>query len=279
MNCIKELWSYSSKLLLSSTITVVFNNIYVFFICKIYPINDTRYYTQANKYSELSYNTIALSIQAVLYPAMASIGAHDSEALKKVMRKTVRVTAFVILPIMLGLIATAEPLIHTLLNTKWLPIVPYFMILCVGYLFLGMTISYNNILFIKGLSSIFLRFNIVYRAVILLSIIFTMHSGIRDMLIAWSIIAVLYAITLMIYAGKKINYTWKEQLKDILPYFALAFLMGAGVFLFTFWIKNRAVLLAVQVIAGAIFYLGATYLLGSKVFRDAIEMVKSKMVR
>ena len=279
MQSIKELWTYSSKLLLSSVINAIFNNIYVFFIGIIYPVNETGYYSQANKYAELSYLTIASAIQAVVYPAMASIGASDPEALKKALRKTVRVSAFVILPIMLGLIATAEPFIHTLLSTKWLPIVPYLQILCVGYLFLGMTVYYNNILFIKGLPSVYLKFVIIYRASILFSIVCTMHYGIVAMLEAWSIVAILYSLSLMIYIGKKINYTIVEQLKDVLPYFALALCMGIGVFLFTFLIENHVVLLFTQVIVGAAFYLGTNYLLGSKVLREAIEMVKNKTVR
>jgi len=277
VQCIRELWAYSSKLLLSYFINTIFNNIYVFFIGKIYPINATGYYIQANKYAELSYLTITSAIQSVVFPAMASIGEHDPDALKKVLRKTVRVSAFVILPIMLGLIATAEPFVHTLLSTKWLPIVPYLQILCVGYLFLGMTGYYNNILFIKGLSSVYLRFILIYRASIFLSILFTMRYGIEVMLVAWSIVAILYSLSLMIYVGKKISYTLVEQIKDMLPYFTLALSMGAGVFLFTFLIENHVVLFFAQVIAGAAFYLGTTYLLGSKVFREMIGMVKNKM--
>ena len=279
MNSIKNLWSYSSRLLFSAIITVIFNNIYVFFIGKIYPLKETGYYTQANKYSELSGNTIMAAIQTVVFSTMATIGEHDTEKLKKALRKTVRVSAFVFLPIMVGLIATAEPLIHTILDIKWLPIVPFMQILCVGYIFLGLTSSYNNILFVKGLSSALLKINILYRVFILLSIVLTMHQGIVAMLVAWSIVAILYSLFLMIYVGRKINYTLLEQVKDILPYFVLALLMGAGVFLFTFLIENHVVLFLVQLFVGAVFYIGATYLFGSKVFQEMIEMVKSRTVR
>ena len=279
INSIKNLWNYSSKLLLTSTITVIFNNIYVFFIGKIYPINDTGYYSQANKYSDLAYSTITMSFQSVLYPTLASIGAHDSEGLKKAMRKIVRVSAFVILPLMMGLIAIAEPFVTTLLSAKWLPIVPYLQILCIGYLFIGLTSSYNNILFVKGLSSTFLTFNILYRVAILLSIVLTMYHGIKVMLMAWSIVAILYAVALMIFVGRKIKYTLWEQVKDILPYFTLALGMGSGVFILSYWIEKHTVLFILQLIAGATFYLGATYLLGSKVFREVIEMMKLKLLK
>jgi O-antigen/teichoic acid export membrane protein len=276
IDSIKELWSYSSKLLLSSIIIVVFKDIYAFFMGKIYPLEAFGYYTQANKYSELPYVTIMSAIQTVVYPAMANIGAHNNEELKKSLRKTVRVSSFVLLPVMLGLIATAEPLIHTLLSAKWLPVAPYLQILSVGYIFIGITTTYNNILFVKGLSSTFLKFNILYRAGILLSIVITMYSGITAMITAWSIVAILYAISLMVYVGKKIEYHFMEQIKDILPYFVLALFMGVGVYLFSFLIQYHVTLVSVQVVVGAAFYLGASYLLGSKVFREAIEMIRSK---
>jgi len=277
MESIRNLWSYSSKLLLSSTISVIFNNIYAFFIGKIYPLKQMGFYAQANKYSELPNNTIMSAIQSVVFPTMANIGENDPEALKKVMRKTIRVASFVILPVMLGLIAVAEPLIQTLIGAKWLPIVPYLQILSVGYIFIGMTLFYNNILFVKGFSSTFLYFNILYRVLILISIVITMYQGIIAMVVAWDMVAIVYAILMMFYVGRKICYTFLEQIKDIMPYFILALTMGAGVFSFTLFIHNTLILLLLQLIVGASFYLGATYLLGSKVFREAIEMVKKRM--
>ena len=277
MQSIKNLWGYSSKLMLSAFITVIFNNIYAFFIGKIHTVSQLGYYTQANKYSELSYITIMSAIQTVVFPTMANIGEHDTEALKRTMRKTVRVSSFVLFPIMLGLIAVAEPLIHTLIGIKWLPIVPYIQILCMGYIFLGLAAPYNNILLVKGLSATYLKFNILYRAFILLSILLTMYKGIIVMIIAWSIVSILYSLLLMLYAGKKIYYTLFEQIKDILPYFILALVMGSGVFFLSFFIENFVLLFFTQLITGAVFYLSATYLLGSKVFREVIEMIKNKL--
>jgi len=277
MESIRNLWSYSSKLLLSSTISVIFNNIYAFFIGKIYPLKQLGFYSQANKYSELPNNTVLSAIQTVVFPTMANIGENNPEALKKVMRKTIRVASFVILPVMLGLIAVAEPLIQTLIGEKWLPLVPFMQILSVGYIFIGMTIFYNNILFVKGLSSTFLYFNILYRVLILISIVITMYQGIIAMTVAWSIVAIVYAIFMMFYVGRKIHYTFFEQIKDIMPYFILALMMGAGVFSFTLFIHNTLILLLMQLILGASFYLGTTYLLGSKVFREAIEVVKKRI--
>ena len=185
--------------------------------------------------------------------------------------------SFLFIPIMMGFVAVSEPLVHTVLGERWLPIVPYLRIISVGYIFLGVGSLFTNILFIKGNSSAILKFNIIYRTLLVLGIIFTIRVGIIPLLITWSSIGIIYSILLALYAGRKIDYHFFEQLNDIMPYFILALFMSVGVFLLSFFIENRIILLLAQLIIGISFYLGTNYLLGSKVFKEVIEVVKSKI--
>ena len=276
MQSIKNLWGYSSKLLASSLLTVIFNNIYANLIGVFYPLKQVGYFSQANKISELSYITIIPAIHTPLYSSMAKI-ADDPERLKNAFRKTIRVAAFVFLPVMMGLITIAEPLIKTVVGLKWLPIVPYLQVLCVGYIFIGMAAVYGNVLYIKGASSKLLKFNIFYRSLLLTGVLLTASIGVLSIVICWSAAGIIYAISFALYAGKQIQYTVIEQIKDILPYFILALLMGIGVFLLSFFIHNSLILVSTQIITGASFYLGATYLLGSKIFREVVEILKRKL--
>jgi len=276
MQSIKSLWKYSSRLLASSTLSVVFNNLYALLIGKFYPLKEVGYYYQANKYAEIPHITIIPAIQTAVYPVLAKI-SNEQERLKGAFRKTVRVSAFVYFPVMLGLIVIAEPFIVTLIGTKWLTIVPYFQVLCAGYLFLGMISIFSNILYVKGISSSLLKFNIFYRSLLLVSILLTLRYGVLAMVAGWSISGIIYAVCFIFYTSKKIGYTLVEQIKDMAPYFILALLMSVGVFLLSFFIENRTLLLVAQVIAGASFYLGSSYLFGSKIFREVIEMGKSKI--
>jgi len=275
MQCIKNLWAYSSNLLLSAILNVVSNNLYAFLIGKFYPLKEVGYYYQANKYSESSYQTIMSAIQTTIYPVMANIG-NNAELLKKAFRKTIRVSSFVYFPIMLGLIVIAEPLIQTIIGIKWLPIAPYFQVICVGYLFSGMNSLYFNILYIKGMSSTHLKLNILYRILLLAGIILTLPIGVLAMAISWSIVTVIFAVSYASYASKKIGYTFVEQIKDIAPYFVLALLMSMGVFFLSFFIESRILCLVAQIAIGVSFYLGSNYLFGSKVFKEVIDIVKSK---
>ena len=276
MQSIKSLWRYSSHLLASSALSIVVNNLYASIIGKFYPTEEAGYYGQANKYSELPYSTIMSAIHTAVYPSMAKV-ANEPERFKNVFRKTNRVSAFVFFPIMLGLIVIADPLIITLLGMKWQPMVPYFQVLCVGYVFFGMNSLYSNILYIKGISSTHFKFNILYRVLLLTSIIFTLSIGVLAMVISWSIVTIIFTVSYTSYTRKKIAYTFVEQIKDMAPYFILALVMSMGIFSLSFLIENRTILLIVQIITGAFFYLGSNYLFGSKVFKEIIDMVKNKI--
>jgi O-antigen/teichoic acid export membrane protein len=273
---IQELWVYSSKLLAASTLNIICRNIYSSLIATYYPFKEAGFYFNANRYSEIPYNTVIPAINTTVYSAMANIG-DSSESLKNAFRKTIRVASFAYFPIMLGLIATAEPLMLTVLGTKWLPVVPYFRVLCVGFLFLGMNPFNSIILFLKGKSAVFFNFTLIYNVALLLCIALTLRISVLAMAMSWSITSIIYSVVFTAYIGKMIPYTFGEIIKDILPYFILATVMGVGVYLLSFLIHNPVVLVGMQVLSGAAFYLSATYWLGSKVFREAIGMVKCKI--
>jgi O-antigen/teichoic acid export membrane protein len=273
---IRELWAYSAKLLLSGVLSAVFNNIYSLLIGKFYPIKDVGYYTQANKYAELPYYTVGSAIQSVTYPIISQIG-QDAERLKNAFRKIIRVSAFFIFPIMLGLAAVAEPLVHTIIGEKWLPIVPYMRILCIGYIFFSLPNIYYSILFLKGESSRALWFNIFHKILLVVGIVATFRLGITALVITWAVVAMLYAFTMTISTGRRIHYRIPEQLKDIFPYFFIAIFMAMGVYLLSYVIASYWQLLIVQLFAGALFYLGMVYILGSKVFREIMEIIKSRI--
>ncbi|MCL1851248.1 MAG: lipopolysaccharide biosynthesis protein [Bacteroidetes bacterium] len=274
---IQNLWKYSSKLLISSTVSIICKNIYSSLIAFFYPFKEAGFYFNANKYSEIPHQTIIPAIHTTVYPAMTNLG-DNPESLKNAFRKMIRVASFIFFPVMLGLIATADPLMLTVFGVKWIPIVPYFKVLCVGYLFMGINSLYTVILFLKGKSSAVLFFNLLYSIALLLSIVLTVRISVWSMAISWTMVGVIYTIVYTSYVRKMIQYTVIEQLKDILPYFILATTMGIGIYLFSALIHNNFILVSVQIITGAIFYISACYLLGSKVFREAIEMIKNKTV-
>lgn len=276
MNVIKGLWGYSSKLMMTGLVSSVFNYICPILIGRYYPAKEVGFYSQASKFSDLSSGTISSALQTATFPIMSQI-KDDNERLKRSYRKIIRVTSFASFPVMFGLSAVAVPLIHVLLKEQWHTAAVYLQILGIGGAFLALISLNLNVLYVKGLSSLSLIFEIIRKSLVLLSIFLTFRYGISSLIWGITVANIIGFVISCFFSGNKIDYTIYEQLKDIFPYFVIAGLMAVGIYSLSFLIDNELVLLITQIIIGITFYLGAIYLLGSAVFKEMIELVKNKM--
>jgi O-antigen/teichoic acid export membrane protein len=271
----RSLWSFSAKILTTGILNAVFNNLYALLIGRFYMVRDVGYYSQADKLVFLSAASISGGLQTATYPVLAQIG-HEEDRLKRAIRKMMRVTAFVAFPSLFGLAATASPLIHTLLSDKWISAVPYVQKLAVAWAFVLFTNLHINVFYVKGLAGTSLRVEFVKKGIILLSALCTI--GLDLSLLVTGLMAA-HLIGFMLSAvvlGRKAGYPVAEQLKDIYPYLCVATVMAMGVYSLSLFFEDSWRLLLGQILLGASFYLGAVYILGSKVLQEVLELMKRK---
>lgn len=142
---------------------------------------------------------------------------------------------FWIAPIMVFSGILAEPLFRFLLTDKWLPAVPYFQILCyVGIMY--PLHSYNlNILKVKGRSDLFLRLEIIKKAMITIGLFIAVPFGVFGLLWMQVVLTSLSFLINTHYSGRLIGYAAMDQLKDILPILGLALFSGG----FTYFLNTQ----------------------------------------
>ena len=272
---IKELWGFSSNILMISVLNTAFNNLYVTLIGKFYPLREVGYYFQADKYATLSALTLNSALQNATYPILSKI-ADEEERLQRATRKIMRVSAFIALPALFGLSAMAVPLVQFLLTDKWIAVVPYLQKLAVAWVFIIFMSLHNNVLYVRNKARTALYLECGKKSLILLcasvAIPLNLSIAVNCLLAAYIVGFIISAITM----AKQANYSLLCQIKDIFPYFCIAIIMAIGVYYLSFCFDNNLVLIAVQLIAGGAFYLAATYLLGSQVLREVVEMLKLK---
>jgi O-antigen/teichoic acid export membrane protein len=273
--CIKELWGFSSNILMISVLNTVFNNLYTALIGRFYPLRDAGYYAQADKLTTVSAFTLSSALQNATYPVLSRIG-DDEERLQRATRKTMRVAAFIVLPALFGLSAVATPLVQLLLTDKWIAIVPYLQKLVIVWVFIIFMNLHNNVLYVRNKARMALYLECGKKSLILLCALIAIPLNLS---IAVTFLVGAYIIGFAVSAVvlvKQANYPLLCQIKDIFPYFCIAVIMAAGVYGLSFCFDNNALLIAVQLIAGVSFYLAAAYLLGSNVLREVLEMLKIK---
>ena len=270
---VKALFSYGWKLLCSSLLDTVYNNLYTMVIGRIYQKDVVGYYNRGNQFPQLIVNNLAASIQAVMLPAF-SASQEDKERMKAMVRRSIVTSAFVIFPMMAGLVAVAKPLISIILTEKWLPCVPFLQIMCVAYAMWPIHIANLQAINALGRSDIFLKLEIIKKALGLAVLAVSIPFGIYAMV--WLKASTDFVGTIInAYPNKKLlNYSFLEQWRDVFPALILSVVMGAIVYSLQFFIHNNWILLTAQISGGVLIYGGLAWIFKIESFRYLLGVVK-----
>ena len=278
---LKVLLSFGWKMLASSLLDTVYNNVRSLIIGKMYSSSDLAYYDQGKKFPNVIVTNINTSIDSVLLPTMAS-AQDDADRVKSMTRRAIKTSTYIMAPLMMGLAFCAEPIVGLVLTDKWLPCVPFLRIFCITYMFYPIHTANLNAIKAMGRSDLFLKLEIVKKVVGIALLLSTMWFGVMAMAYSLLISSVLSQIINSWPNRKLLRYGYLEQLKDILPGIALAVLMGGCVNLVGLFHLTNIVTLLIQIPLGALMYIVASALLHLESFeymRNLIRPMIKKTIR
>ena len=278
---LKGLLSFGWKMLVSSLLDTVYNNIRSLIIGKMYSSADLAYYNQGKQFPLTIVNNINTSIDSVLLPSMSS--AQDDRARVKAMtRRSITISTYIMAPMMMGLAFCAKPIVQLVLTDKWLPCVPFLRIFCITYMFYPIHTANLNAIKAMGRSDLFLKLEIAKKIVGMILLLSTMWFGVMAMAYSLLVSSVLSQIINSWPNIKLLNYGYLEQLKDIIPSIALAVLMGFCVNLVSLLNLSNIVTLLIQIPLGAVIYIITSELLHLESFNYLMDLIRpmiSKIVR
>ena len=271
---LKGLLSYGWKLLASSLLDTVYNNLRNLIIGKIYTSADLAYYNQGDKFPKVIVTNINASIDSVLLPSMS--GEQDNaERVKSMTRRAIKTSTYIMAPLMMGLLFCAEPVVKLLLTEKWIPCVPYLRIFCFTYMFWPIHTANLNAIKAMGRSDLFLRLEIIKKAMGLILLLLTMRISVMAMAYSLIVSGILSQVINSWPNWKLLNYKYIEQLRDILPSIIVATCMGICVYCIGFLSLPTIITLIVQVVVGATIYIGVSAIFKLEEFEYLLGMVKS----
>ena len=257
---LKELFGYGSKLTAAGLIYTIFQYLYFNIIGKLFPVASLGFYTRASQLQEFPVKTLGSVFNRVVFPVFSAI-QDDNERLKNAVRKTLRTMVFLNFPMLLGLVAVADPLIEVVLTEKWLPASGYFKLLCLVGLFYSFQVVNGEILKTKGKLGWVLKLEIISKTVMIISIFITWRWGITAIILGQMFTTLISYLIGSYYVWKIIGYSLWQQLTDVLIYFALAGSMYLLVILISRFIENPLFSLLAMSISGAFFYFAAAWIL------------------
>lgn len=257
----KVLFSYGWKLLASSLLEAIYNNIRQLIIGRVYSSGDLAYYNRGRQFPDFITSNVNSSIDSVLLPTLASV-QDKREQVKQMMRRAIKISTYMMAPMMIGLACCATNVVSLILTTKWLPCVFFLQIFCITYMFYPIHTANLNAIKAMGRSDLFLKLEIWKKVIGMVLLLSTMFISVKAM--AYSLlISTLTSMIINSWPNKELlNYSFIEQMKDILPSILLATGMGVAVYLIGFLPVPTLPLLFIQVICG-----GLIYVAGSAIFK------------
>ena len=250
LNSFKELFGFGWKLLVSSLIDTVWREIYQVVIGKCYTPETLGQYTRAQQFASIFSSNLTTVVQRVSYPVLSSV-QDDKERLKYGYQRIIKVTMLLTFVLMLGLAAIAKPMILVLIGEQWLPCVPFLQLICLQMMFYPLHSLNLNMLQVQGRSDLFLRLEIIKKIIAIVPLLLGIFVNIYWMLGGSVITGVISYYLNAYYSGPFLNYSIKDQVKDIFPSFVVALTMSIPVFVMSFIPLNPIILLPLQILVGA----------------------------
>ncbi len=274
---LKKLISYGWKMLASGLLDTLNADLRDLLIGKFYSTSSLAFYNKGKQLSSAFINNINTSIGSVLFPSMAKI-QDDIGLVKRYTQLAIKTCTFIIMPMMAGLAACAEPLVLLLLGEKWLPCVPFIRVFCFTSAFLPVHTSNLNAIQALGRSDLFLKLEIEKKAVGLIFLLITLP--ISPIVMAYGVLVSSICSQIINASPNKklLDYHYLEQLKDMLPQISLSLLMGVVVFCVSLLKLSPILTLVIQIPLGVLLYIGGAYIFKIDslefVFRTAKQFLK-----
>ena len=174
---IRTMFAFGWKLLCASLLDTVFNNLYGLLIGKIYNEELLGSYNRGEQFPKLIATNLGAAIQAVLLPAFSAC-QDDRDKVRDMVRRAIRLSSFAVIPMLMGLFAVADTLVLALLGEKWLICVPFLRIMCVSYCFWPIHITNLQAINAVGRSDIFLKLELVKKALSILALVIGMQFNV-----------------------------------------------------------------------------------------------------
>lgn len=283
---LRAYFGIGSKMMFTSFLNTLFLNIYGFFIGHFVSMSSLGYYTQSDKWSKMGISSISQVLTSSFLPALSAV--QDSpERFRAMVSKINRFTSYLLFPAMLGLMAMAKPIFHTLFGEKWDPSIYLFQLLLLRGVFVVFNSLYSNYLLALGHGGAIVRLEVLrdVAALIALAVTFPYMTltlpddpvyGVRILLYGLLAATVLACAVSLVVTVRLTSIGLMRFVRDMMPYFMQTVLI-VPVMLVAAMISELAWIKLVVMLAVALtLYLGGNYVFRSKIQQEVFAYLTGR---
>lgn len=275
MQSFRQLFGFGSKLLASGLLDTIYNNIYPLVIGKFFSASTLGVYSRASSLAQYPSSNLTSVLQSVTFPVLSSI-QDDEERLGNAYRRLLRMSVFIIFPLMIGLSAVADPFIRLVLTDKWEGAIYLLQIVCFSMMWYPVHAINLNLLQVKGRSDYFLKLEIIKKIIGVSMLCITVPMGIVAMCYGGICTSIICLGVNTHYTWKLIGYGFKRQMREMLPTLLHALVMGAIVWTVAQLLPTVESQLIGGILSGATYYIAGAWLLKFEELQEVISIIKRK---
>ena len=271
----RGLFSFGSKLLASALLDTVYNNIYPIVIGKLFSAQSLGLYSRAEGLAHFPSSNITGVLQSVTFPVLSTIQDDDAR-LADAYKCFLRLSAFIVFPLMMGLSAVADPFIRIVLTDKWEGAIYFLQILCFSLMWWPVHAINLNLLQVKGRSDYFLKLEVYKKILGVAMLCITIPMGLVAMCYGRVIISIVCLALNTYYTDKLIGYGFVKQMKDFSHIIIHSLIMYAVVTAIVYCFSNLWLQLVVGILVGGLYYLIGAYLMRFDELKELLSLIKRK---
>lgn len=275
---LKGLFSYGWKMFATSVIAVIYDEIKPLIVGLKFSSVDLAYYNKGKSYPQLLNSSICDTIGAVLFPVISKVQDSREDVLN-ITRRFMKVSSYVVFPILIGFFVVSDSFVKLVLTEKWLPASPYIKIFCTSFMFNIVQTANLQAIRAIGRSDIILKLEIIKKSLYFVIIaLFIYFSNSPYMLAVSGIVCTIVATVINTYPNRKlIGYRYRHQIADLLPNLSIALIMGIVVYLVDYVQTGLFAKVIIQMLVGALSYVGLSIVTKNSSFKYLLNVIKEKM--
>ena len=251
----KAMFSFGWKMLVAGLLNQIYNELNSLVIGRKYTSSDLAFYSKGSQFPRFITSGLDVSISSVIYSALSK-EQDNFKGLHELMRKSMAMNSYMVMPSLAILAMVASPLITLLLTEKWLPVVPFMQICCLTCAFHPVASVQMQALAALGRSDMRLKLEFIKKSIGIFLLLFAMNYGAIGIAISAAITSIISLFIGAIACKHIAKYSYIETLSDLFSTTGFSVLAMVGMYAVSQTAENSIIQILVTSIVGIMIYGG-----------------------
>ncbi len=271
----KKLWKYSSNILFTGLFTTVVMNIDNLIVGKIFKPHVLGLFTRAKSTRAIPEMIFVNMLNTTSFSILTKLNDKKEEFIQKHML-FYKLTAYFIIPFVVGFSACSHHFIQILYGDKWMDSVPFLKIIAFVTIPNMMAALFTQTILSYGNSALYMKVNVVKRSINLLTIPVGIFFGIKIFILSIVIISYIGFLIDIFFTSKILGTKKLDYIKELTKPMVFTGVMFAAISLIQkFLFINTPINLIIESIIAVILYSVLLYFIANEVFKYFLDFLKS----